>query len=198
MVLVRFGMWDELLQLPFRDDPQVHKLHTLFLRFGRGVAYGAKGDVASAKAEQTAFLELFATMDDRTKHNVDGRDMAAIAADVLAGEVMYREGRYTEAFAVLREGIAKSDGLPYDEPQGWMMSVRQTLGALLSEQGHYEEACTVYTEDLDEFPNNVSLMTKCHPRWGGGCVSNLFRAKTCYFVPFPNLCTACRPHARIC
>lgn len=159
MVLVRFGMWDEVLGIAFRD-PAVHLLHTLFLRFGRAVAYGAQNNIEAAKAEQKAFLELFSTMkpEDRRKHNVDGVDMAAIAADILAGEILYREGRFEEAFTVLREGIQKSDQLPYDEPQGWLMSARQTLAALLSEQGQYEEACSLYAEDLDEFPNNVHCL----------------------------------------
>eukprot|EP00038_Savillea_parva_P015296 m.13604 g.13604 ORF g.13604 m.13604 type:complete len:564 (+) comp3061_c0_seq1:47-1738(+) len=161
MVCVRFGMWDEVLKLPFREDSSIHLLHTLFLRFARGVALGAKGDVAGAKQEQAAFATLAATLkpDDRVKHNVDGCDIVAIAGDILAGEVMYREGRYDEAFDVLRAAVRKSDALPYDEPHGWLMSTRQTLAALLSEQGHYEEACTVYAEDLDEFPNNVWSLT---------------------------------------
>mmetsp|Transcript_31932 Transcript_31932/g.83681 ORF Transcript_31932/g.83681 Transcript_31932/m.83681 type:complete len:648 (+) Transcript_31932:88-2031(+) len=169
MVLVRFGMWDELLQLPFRDDPAVHLMYTLFLRFGRGVAYGAKGDVAAARAEQAAFLELLPTLKpgDRVKHNVDGADMAAIAADVLAGEVLYREGRYSEAFAVLRNGITKTNALPYDEPHGWLMSVRQTLAALLTEQGEYTEAIRLYREDLEMFPDNVWSLTGLKNAYGG-------------------------------
>ena len=40
------------------------------------------------------------------------------------------------------------DGLPYDEPWGWMQPTRHALGALLLEQGHVEEAEAVYRADL--------------------------------------------------
>ena len=84
MTLVRFGMWDEVLKLPFRKDSSVHLMHTLFLRFARGVACGAKGDVVGARVEQKEFLALLQTLKpgDRLKHNVDGRDMAEIAREV--------------------------------------------------------------------------------------------------------------------
>jgi hypothetical protein len=61
---------------------------------------------------------------------------------VLDGEVLYREGRHAEAFAALRRAVSLVDKLPYDEPHGWLMSARQTLAALLTEQGEYQEACS--------------------------------------------------------
>ena len=49
--------------------------------------------------------------------------------------------------------MALFDALPYDEPHGWLMSVRQTLGALLAEQAA-TRAIEVYLEDLELFPRN--------------------------------------------
>ena len=54
----------------------------------------------------------------------------------------------TAAFASLRRAVALDDGLPYDEPWGWMQPSRHALGALLFEQGHVAEAEAVYREDL--------------------------------------------------
>lgn len=42
----------------------------------------------------------------------------------------------------------------YDEPWGWMMPVRHSLGALLVEQGRYTEAEQVYKRDLEIHPGN--------------------------------------------
>eukprot|EP00040_Diaphanoeca_grandis_P031844 m.191387 g.191387 ORF g.191387 m.191387 type:complete len:568 (-) comp32430_c0_seq2:306-2009(-) len=157
MVFIRFGMWDSILETSFKTDRKAHLFHTLFLHFARGIAFGVKNDVFNAHAEQKKFLDVLATVTFglRKKHNIDGVCIGEIARDVLAGEILYREQKYDEAFAVLREGVAKSDNLAYDEPHGWYMSVRQTLGALLTEQQMFEEASRLYTEDLIVFPNNV-------------------------------------------
>jgi hypothetical protein len=67
---------------------------------------------------------------------------------MLAGELEYRKGNYAAAFGHLRRSIALDDGLPYDEPWGWMQPTRHAYGALLLEQGHVEEAEAVYRADL--------------------------------------------------
>ena len=50
--------------------------------------------------------------------------------------------------------VSLFDALPYDEPHGWLMSPRQTLGALLTEQGEHARAKAIYVEDLTLFPAN--------------------------------------------
>ena len=70
-------------------------------------------------------------------------------------ELLYREASYEAAFAAMDEAIGRFDALPYDEPHGWLMSPRQTMGALLTEQQQYERAMALYDEDLLLFPKNV-------------------------------------------
>ncbi|MGV0799362.1 hypothetical protein ABQF26_20470, partial [Mycolicibacterium elephantis] len=91
-------------------------------------------------------------------------DILAIAEEMLAGEIAYREGRFDEAFTRLEAAIALDDALPYDEPWGWMQPTRHAYGALLLEQGHVEQAAQVYAADLGlddtlprpcQHPNNV-------------------------------------------
>ena len=67
---------------------------------------------------------------------------------MLNGELEYRRGNYDVAIAHLRKSVHVSDNLPYDEPWGWMQPPRHALGALLLEQGHPEEAESVYRSDL--------------------------------------------------
>ena len=78
-----------------------------------------------------------------------------IAERILAAELLYREASYEAAFAAMDEAIGRFDALPYDEPHGWLMSPRQTMGALLTEQQQYERAMALYDEDLLLFPKNV-------------------------------------------
>ena len=71
------------------------------------------------------------------------------------GEVAYREGRTTEAFALLRDAVALEEQLSYDEPPGWMQPVRHALGALLLAEGQHAEAEDVYRADLQRHPRNA-------------------------------------------
>jgi tetratricopeptide (TPR) repeat protein len=90
---------------------------------------------------------------------------------MLDGELEYRIGNYDAAFAHLRRSVALDDSLAYDEPWGWMQPARHALGALLMEQGHYEEAEAVYRADLGlddtlnracQHPNNLWSLHGLH------------------------------------
>jgi tetratricopeptide (TPR) repeat protein len=70
------------------------------------------------------------------------------------GELEYRRGNYDRAFELLRLAVERDVALRYDEPWGWMMPVRHSLGALLTEQGRLEEAEAVYRADLKIHPQN--------------------------------------------
>jgi tetratricopeptide (TPR) repeat protein len=76
------------------------------------------------------------------------RDILAVAEQMLLGELEYHKGNHDKAFEHLRKSVELDDTLPYDEPWGWMQPTRHALGALLIEQGRYEEAEAVYRADL--------------------------------------------------
>ena len=156
MVLVRFGAWEAIVATDYRADASLYVSHTLFLHFAKGVAHAASGELDDARAAAARLAAARAALKrgDRLHHNVDLVEMAAIADSVLAGEVAYRGGDHDGAFAALEGAVALFDALPYDEPHGWLMSVRQTLGALLAEQGRHARAIEVYLEDLELFPRN--------------------------------------------
>jgi tetratricopeptide (TPR) repeat protein len=84
----------------------------------------------------------------RTVFNNTCWDILRVAEAMLDGELEYRNGSYEAAFAQLRRAVELDDGLPYDEPWGWMQPARHALGALLLEQGRVEEAEAVYRADL--------------------------------------------------
>jgi hypothetical protein len=67
---------------------------------------------------------------------------------MLDGELDYRRGSYDAAFGHLRRAVSLDDGLPYDEPWGWMQPARHAYGALLLEQDRVAEAEAVYRADL--------------------------------------------------
>jgi tetratricopeptide (TPR) repeat protein len=162
-VLIRFGRWHELIAQPLPADPDLYCTTVATIHYGRGVALAATGQLAHAHAERTAFNDAYQRLpQSRYLFNNTARDILAVAAALLDGEIAYREGSFDDAFGHLRRAVALDDTLPYDEPWGWMQPTRHAYGALLLEQGHVEEAATVYAADLGLDP---TLARVCqHPR----------------------------------
>ena len=181
-VMIRFGMWEELIAEPLPDDYELFSATTAVVHYGRGVAYSATGRVAEAERERELFRAARARVpESRTLFNNTVADLLAIASEMLDGELLYRRGDHDEAFAALRRSIELDDHLPYDEPWGWMQPTRHAYGALLLEQGHVEEAAAVYAADLGlddslpralRHPNNVWSLHGYHE-----CLTRLGRAR---------------------
>lgn len=186
-VLIRFGRWDDLIALPVPDDPELYCSTTATIHYGRGVAYAAQGQPVAARAERDAFAAAYATIpESRYLFNNTSRDILAVGAAMLDGEISYREGHYQEAYAHLRRAIELDDALPYDEPWGWMQPTRHAYGALLLEQGHVEEAAGVYAADLGldptlsrscQHPNNVWSLHGYHE-----CLQRLGRTEEAVII----------------
>lgn len=148
-VLVRFGRWEDLIAQPLPADPDLYCTTATTIHYGRGVAFAASGQLSRAHAERAAFADAYARIPaSRYLFNNTSRDILAVAAAMLDGEIAYREGCFHDAFTHLRRAIELDDGLPYDEPWGWMQPTRHAYGALLLEQGHVDEAAAVYAADL--------------------------------------------------
>ena len=147
--LIRFGRWREILARPLPADPGLYLVTTAVAHYAKTAAHAALGDVAAAEREKERFDAAVARVPPtRTLFNNVWLDVFAIASAMLVGEIEYRRGRHDDAFEHLRRAIRLEDGLPYDEPWGWMQPVRHALGALLLEQGRVAEAEAVYREDL--------------------------------------------------
>jgi tetratricopeptide (TPR) repeat protein len=73
---------------------------------------------------------------------------------MLEGEILVRQGKFYEGLAQLRTAVEANDKLKYDEPPGWMIPVRHSLGATLMAHQRCAEAERVYRKDLTPLPNN--------------------------------------------
>ncbi|MFE2210764.1 hypothetical protein ACFW93_02160 [Streptomyces canus] len=148
-VLIRFGRWTDILDLPLPADPGLYCVTTAMLHYARGVALSALGRITEAEGERTLFHEAVAEVPGtRMLFNNTCADILAIASAMLDGELAYRKGEFDTAFAALERSVELDDNLPYDEPWGWMQPTRHAYGALLLEQGHLAEAEAVYRADL--------------------------------------------------
>ncbi len=171
-VLVRFGKWDEIIAQELPAEPDLYCVSTAMMHYAKAVAHSASGNVADAEAERDLFLAARDTVPDtRYVHNNTCLDILGVAEQMLLGELEYRRGNFDTAFDHLRRSAELDDGLPYDEPWGWMQPPRHALGALLLEQGRAEEAEAVYRADLglddtlsraSQHPDNVWALHGLH------------------------------------
>lgn len=171
-VLVRFGRWAEILELPLPSDQQLYCTTTAMMHYARGLAYAITGDHDQAATEQRLFAEAVDRVpESRTLFNNTCLDILEIAGAMLEGELAYRSGDIEGGFAALRRAVELDDNLPYDEPWGWMQPTRHAYGALLLEQGRLTEAEAVYRADLGldptvprshQHPNNVWALHGYH------------------------------------
>lgn len=161
-VLIRFGKWQEILDLPLPSDPVLYSMTTAVTHYAKGVAYAATGRVAEAEAEQALFEAAARRVQDTRKlFNNSCENILNVAREMLSGEIEYRKGNFDQAFAHLHQSVELDDNLPYNEPWGWMQPTRHALGALLLEQGRVHEAEAVYRADLGL---DASLPRPCqHP-----------------------------------
>jgi tetratricopeptide (TPR) repeat protein len=153
-VMVRFGLWDEILSEPEQYTDKMWFTRA-FHHAARAIAYAAKGDTANARKAQSVFIE-------RNKHvpkedfvsNNSCEALLAVAIPMVEGEILIAEGKIDSGIEQLRAAIQKEDALKYDEPPGWLIPVRHSLGAVLMKQQRFAEAEQVYRDDLARLPEN--------------------------------------------
>ena len=152
-VMIRFGMWDDILAEA--EHPDFMLFTRAFRHAARGIAYAAKGDTKSARTEQAAYVEASRLVpDDDLFGNNSCQALLKIASPMVEGEILVREGKVDEGLAQLRAAVTAEDSLHYDEPPGWILPVRHSLGANLMQAGRYTEAEQVYRDDLARLPEN--------------------------------------------
>ncbi|HEX8525305.1 MAG TPA: hypothetical protein VF669_23840 [Tepidisphaeraceae bacterium] len=153
-VMVRFGMWDEILAAPQPDKPYMPYTNA-FHHGARAIALAAKGKTGDARAEQALWLEgLKKIPQDAIFHNNPMPAIYSLASTMIEGEILVREGKVEEGLSKLREAVPREDALNYDEPPAWMIPSRHVLGAVLMRFNRAAEAERVYRADLAKLPDN--------------------------------------------
>ena len=147
--LIRFGRWEDILELELPQDQELYSTTTAMARYARGIALANLGRIDEAVQERELFSEaLSKVQSSRTLFNNTCKDILGVAGAMLNGELEYRRGNIDAGLEHLQKAVGTSDNLPYDEPWGWMQPPRHALGALLLEQGRIDEATKVYVADL--------------------------------------------------
>jgi tetratricopeptide (TPR) repeat protein len=162
-VMIRFGMWQDILDLALPEDCDLFKYTTCAMHQARAVALANLGRHGEVAAEREAAIAARAALpDDWMVFNNTAADVLEVGEAMMEGEIAFKAGRIDEGLEHLRRSVVIDDGLLYDEPWGWMQPARHALGALLLEAGRFEEAEAVYRADLGL---DDTLARACqHPR----------------------------------
>ena len=154
-VMVRFGLWDEIIAEPAPPGDLPYAMGTWHYARGMALARTRRPDAAAdeRRALLTALsdpaLERVSIWDLNT-----GSALLAVAERVLAGEIAAARGALDDAIEILEEGVRLETALIYSEPPDWHLPVRHVQGAVLLEAGRAAEAEAVYRQALDRFPEN--------------------------------------------
>lgn len=137
---------------PPEDLPYVQSMW----HYMRATAYASAGNTerAAAEAEAIARIAETANFQPMIEGGVPAPDLVALAGDVVAARIAQAKGDLGQAADALRRAVQIQDRLPYMEPPYWYYPVRQSLGAVLLEQGEAAEAEMVFRRSLIETPNN--------------------------------------------
>ena len=204
--LIRFGRWSDIIAAPLPRDQGLYCVTAAMMHYAKGVAHAASGHVGEAAEHRRRFAAAVARVPAaRTVFNNTCQDILAVAEAMLDGELEYRQGNFEQAFARLRRAVELDDGLPYDEPWGWMQPARHAYGALLLEQGRVAEAEAVYRADLGlddtlaracQHPGNVwslhgyhECLTRLGKREAAGIIGQQLKIAAAYAdVPVSSSC----------
>ena len=150
LTLVRFGHWEEILELRVDEDSDFRAgVH----HFARGLARLRTGDRTRAGIERDALSALRAGLPDEGRFRGHLQtDLLGIAQGVLEGEIHAADQDFEQAVAALERAVEISDGLSYDEPEPWTIPPRHHLGAILLEADRPADAERVYREALAIHP----------------------------------------------
>ncbi len=148
-VMVRFGMWQEILDEPMPGDAELYSYTTAAIHQARAVALANLGRMDDAThAREVAVQARKAVPESRLVFNNTAEDVLMIGEAMMDGEIAFKSGDREGGLDHLRRSVELDDNLVYDEPWGWMQPTRHALGALLMEDDQFDEAEAVYRADL--------------------------------------------------
>ncbi|WP_394176504.1 tetratricopeptide repeat protein [Thalassotalea litorea] len=152
-VMVRFGLWDDMLKEPKPDSGS--SLMTGVWHYGRALAFTHTGNLEKASEEATNLKSIIDKMEEshELKETTSYR-LLTIADNIVDGEITFAKGDTFRGIAHLEQAVRIEDSIRYNEPPDWYFPVRHFLGAMLLDANAPREAEVVYAEDLRKNPEN--------------------------------------------
>lgn len=146
LVLLKFGRFDQVLQLP--APPAEVPIAYGYGQYARGVAFAATGKTAEAAGALASLRQTAASTTGQTQL------LLQIATHMLQGEIALRANNVPGGIAHFEAALPLEDGMLYFEPPPWYTPIRHSLGAALMRANRFADAERRYREDLARFPEN--------------------------------------------
>jgi tetratricopeptide (TPR) repeat protein len=150
LTLIRFGRFDEVLQVTSRPKPEIQGA---LWDFAQGYAHLKLGQ-ADFAALYLARVKKAAETSTSSFRVHPARNLLAIVAGILEGEMQRGAGDLTAAIASFQRAAETQEALVYDEPEPLPFSAFHWLGAALLEAKRYAEAEQAYRRELKDHPHN--------------------------------------------
>jgi tetratricopeptide (TPR) repeat protein len=150
LTLVRFGRFDEVLEVADRPKPDIQGG---LWDFAQGYAHLKRGD-ADFAALYLARVKKAAETSRAAFRVHTAKDLLSIAAGILEGEMRRTAGDPGGAIDAFQRAARIQEALVYDEPEPLPFSAFHWLGAALLESRRFDEAEAAYRAELKDHPHN--------------------------------------------
>jgi tetratricopeptide (TPR) repeat protein len=153
---IRFGRWDAIVNSP-KPDEQWRYMAAVW-HYGQSMAALRQNRLENAREHYRQVVEASSDPEIEALTKWDRYSMIQgikIAERILAAEFALVDGDFESAITALQVAVPIEDEIPYDEPPGWHLPVRQILGGVLLESGKAREAQLVYEAELRRNPENI-------------------------------------------
>ncbi len=149
LTLLRFGRFDEILQITSRPERDVNGG---LWDFAQGYARLRKGEIDYARLYLTRVQKGALSKQEFRQHPAS--TLLGIAANILEGEILRSVGDTKGALAKFEAAVTLDDAIVYDEPEPLPFDARHWLGAMQLDAGMPAAAEATYRKELEEHPNN--------------------------------------------
>lgn len=128
--------------------------------YARGEALARNGDAEGAMKEAEAISALIANADFSAlmTGSLPALDIMRIAQMTVTGRAAMVDGDIGTAIEAMEEATALQESLPYTEPAYWYYPTKQTLAAMVLQDGQVERAEQLFLETLTASPNNAWVL----------------------------------------
>ena len=150
LTLLRFGRFDEVLEVGDRPDGEVQGG---LWDFAQGYAHLRAGDTDFAEVYLNRVRHTAATSDAQLRFH-SAETLLGVLVGILEGEIQRGEDDLNAAVAAFQRAVELEDTLTYDEPEPLPFAARHWLGAVLLELERYSEAEQVYRDELADHAHN--------------------------------------------
>ena len=150
LTLVRFGRFDEVLEVTERPEGEVEGG---LWDFAQGYAHLREGDADFAEVYLNRVKHTAETSEAQMRFHT-AEDLLGVVASILEGALHREGGDVDAAITAFEQAVEREDALGYDEPEPLPFAARHWLGAALLEQERYAEAEQVYRAELEDHAHN--------------------------------------------